>query len=82
MRSGPHERTTTWSCRRQTTRSGGPSAAVESTLIGSGFTPNGSATYTYDGLNRPTQVSLSDGSTVQYTWDAAGNLASITITGQ
>jgi YD repeat-containing protein len=52
------------------------------TLIGSGFTPNSSATYSYDGLNRLTQVSLSDGSTIQYTWDAAGNLASITITGQ
>jgi YD repeat-containing protein len=52
------------------------------TLIGSGFTPNSSATYSYDGLNRLTQVSLGDGSTIQYTWDAAGNLALITITGQ
>ncbi len=52
------------------------------TLIGSGFTPNSSATYTYDALNRLTQASLSDGSTIQYTWDAAGNLAMITITGQ
>ena len=52
------------------------------TLIGSGFTPNSSATYTYDALNRLIQASLSDGSTIQYTWDAAGNLAMITITGQ
>ena len=34
-----------------------------------------SATYTYDALNRLTQVALSDGRTIQYTWDAAGNLA-------
>jgi YD repeat-containing protein len=52
------------------------------TLIGSGFTPNSSATYTYDSLNRLIQASLSDGSTIQYTWDAAGNLAVITITSQ
>ena len=52
------------------------------TLIGSGFTPNSSATYTYDALNRLIQASLSDGSTIQYTWDAAGNLAMITITSQ
>jgi YD repeat-containing protein len=52
------------------------------TVIGSGFTPNSSATYTYDALNRLIQASLSDGSTIQYTWDAAGNLAKITITGQ
>ena len=52
------------------------------TLIGSGFTPNSSATYSYDGLNRLTQATLSDGTAIQYTWDAAGNLASITITGQ
>jgi len=52
------------------------------TLIGSGFTPNSSATYSYDGLNRLTDVSWSDGSTIKYTWDAAGNLALITITGQ
>ena len=52
------------------------------TLIGSGFTPNSSATYTYDALNRLTQVSLSDGSTIDYTWDAAGNLVSIAIKGQ
>ena len=50
------------------------------TLIGSGFTPNSSATYSYDGLNRLTQVSLSDGTSIQYTWDASGNLALITVT--
>ena len=52
------------------------------TLIGSGFTPNSSATYSYDGLNRLIQATLSDGTAIQYTWDAAGNLALITITGQ
>ena len=52
------------------------------TVIGSGFTPNVNATYTYDALNRLTQVSLDDGRTIQYTWDAAGNLAQITISGQ
>jgi YD repeat-containing protein len=52
------------------------------TVIGSGFTPNSSATYTYDGSNRLTQVKLDDGRTVQYVWDAAGNLIQITVTGQ
>ena len=52
------------------------------TLIGSGFTPNASATYTYDALNRLTQAALGDGRTIQYTWDAAGNLTQITISGQ
>ncbi|MCX6633196.1 MAG: YD repeat-containing protein [Candidatus Solibacter sp.] len=52
------------------------------TLIGSGFTPNSTATYSYDELNRLTDVSLSDGRTIKYTWDASGNLASITITAQ
>ena len=51
-------------------------------MIGSGFTPNSTATYIYDELNRLTDVSLSDGSTIKYIWDAAGNLALITITGQ
>ena len=50
------------------------------TLIGSGFTPNSSATYTYDAMNRLTQVSWSDGTAIQYTWDASGNLALITVT--
>jgi YD repeat-containing protein len=52
------------------------------TLIGSGFTPNASATYSYDALNRLTQASLGDGRTIQYSWDAAGNLTQITISGQ
>jgi YD repeat-containing protein len=52
------------------------------TLIGSGFTPNSSATYTYDVLNRVTQVTWSDGTSISYTWDAAGNLTLITIAGQ
>jgi YD repeat-containing protein len=52
------------------------------TLIGSGFTPNSSVTYSYDSLNRLTQVKLDDGRTVQYTWDAVGNLVQVTVTGQ
>jgi YD repeat-containing protein len=52
------------------------------TVIGSGFTPNASGTYTYDALNRLTQAALGDGRTIQYTWDAAGNLTQITISGQ
>jgi YD repeat-containing protein len=52
------------------------------TLIGSGFTPNATATYTYDALNRLTQVVLGDGRTVQYIWDLAGNLVQVTVTGQ
>ena len=52
------------------------------TLIGSGFTPNSSATYSYDGINRVTQVTWSDGTSISYTWDAAGNLTLITIAGQ
>jgi YD repeat-containing protein len=52
------------------------------TLIGSGFTPNFSATYTYDALNQLTQATFADGRTIQYTWDPAGNLTQITVTGQ
>ncbi len=52
------------------------------TLIGGGFTPNANYTNTFDSLNRLTQVSLDDGRTIQYTWDAAGNLTQITISGQ
>jgi YD repeat-containing protein len=51
-------------------------------LIGSGFTPNSSATYSYDALNRLIQVSMGDGGTIDYTWDAAGNLVGIAIKGQ
>jgi YD repeat-containing protein len=52
------------------------------TVIGSGFAPNATAQYTYDGLNRLTQATLGDGRTIQYTWDAAGNLVQITVSGQ
>jgi YD repeat-containing protein len=51
-------------------------------LIGSGFTPNSTAAYSYDGANRLTQATLGDGRSVQYVWDAAGNLTQITVTGQ
>jgi len=52
------------------------------TIIGSGFTPNGIYSYTYDGSNSVTQAKLSDGRTVQYVWDAAGNLVQVLVTGQ
>ncbi len=51
-------------------------------VIGSGFTPNNTATYTYDGANHLTQVKLGDGRVVTYTWDLAGNLIAIAVTGQ
>lgn len=35
------------------------------------------AEYTYDDLGRLTQVSYSDGSTIAYTYDAAGNILSV-----
>jgi YD repeat-containing protein len=52
------------------------------TLIGSGFTSNASATYTYDALNRLIQAALSDGRTVTWQWDAAGNLVQVSVSGQ
>jgi YD repeat-containing protein len=51
-------------------------------LIGSGFTANSTAAFTYDSLNRLTQAVLGDGRTITYTWDAAGNLVQITVSGQ
>ena len=51
-------------------------------LIGSGFAANSTAAYTYDSLNRLTQAVLGDGRTIAYTWDAAGNLVQITVSGQ
>lgn len=51
-------------------------------IVGSGFTPNASAAYTYDGMNRVTNAALSDGRSIQYTWDAAGNLVAIAVSGQ
>jgi YD repeat-containing protein len=51
-------------------------------LIGSGFTANSTAAFTYDSLNRLTQAVLGDGRTIAYTWDAAGNLVAITVSGQ
>jgi YD repeat-containing protein len=33
----------------------------------------GSSQYTYDNLNRLVQVQYDDGSSIQYTYDAAGN---------
>ena len=35
--------------------------------------PAGTAQYTYDNLNRLVQVQFDDGTTIQYSYDAAGN---------
>jgi YD repeat-containing protein len=51
-------------------------------LIGSGFTANSTAAFTYDSLNRLTGAALGDGRTITYTWDAVGNLVAITVSGQ
>jgi YD repeat-containing protein len=51
-------------------------------LIGSGSTANSTAAFTYDSLNPLTRAVLGDGRTVTYTWDAAGNLVQITVSGQ
>jgi YD repeat-containing protein len=51
-------------------------------LIGSGFTPNSTAAFTYDSLNRLTGAAWGDGRTITYTWDAVGNLVAITVSGQ
>ena len=50
--------------------------------IGSGFAATTAAAYTYDSLNRLTQAVLGDGRTIAYTWDAAGNLIQVTVSGQ
>ncbi len=52
------------------------------TLIGSGFTPNATGTFTYDPLNRLVQAALGDGRTVTWVWDAAGNLTQVLVSGQ
>jgi YD repeat-containing protein len=67
-----------------TDAAGNSTSAVSGLLsvIGSGFTPNSTASYTYDGLNRLTQVTLGDGRVITYTWDLAGNLVSISVKGQ
>jgi len=49
------------------------------TLIGSGFTPNASATYSYDGSGRLTQVKLDDGRVIRYTYDSAGSLIQVSV---
>jgi len=48
-------------------------------IIGSGFQPNSTGTFTYDSLNRLTQASYAGGLTIQYTWDAVGNLVGIQV---
>ena len=51
-------------------------------LIGSGFTANSTAAYTHDSLDRLTQAVLGGGRAIADTWDAAGNLVQITVSGQ
>ena len=67
-----------------TDAAGNATAAASGLLstIGSGFTPNSSATNTYDALNRLLQAILGDGRTVQYMWDTAGNMVAIVVIGQ
>jgi len=64
-----------------TDRAGNSQSATSDvlTLIGSGFTPNAQVTYQYDPLNRLTQATYQDGHVVSYTYDAAGNLATVTV---
>jgi YD repeat-containing protein len=57
----------------------GSAASGAVTLIGAGFTPNSTAAFGYDGLNRLVQATLSDGRTITYTYDAAGNLVAVTV---
>jgi YD repeat-containing protein len=57
----------------------GPAASGPVTLVGTGFTPNSTAQYGYDGLNRMVQATLSDGRTITYTYDAAGNLVAVAV---
>jgi len=40
----------------------------------------GTAQYTYDSLNRLTQVQFDDGTTIRYAYDAAGNRLSRQVT--
>jgi YD repeat-containing protein len=57
----------------------GSAVTAPLTVIGAGFTPNSTASYSYDGLNRLVQATLSDGRTVTYTYDAAGNLVGVKV---
>lgn len=40
--------------------------------------PASAATYAYDNLNRLTSVTYADGSTIEYSYDAAGNILKVT----
>jgi YD repeat-containing protein len=57
----------------------GSAASGAVTLIGAGFTPNSTASYSYDSLNRLVQATLSDGRVITYTYDAAGNLVGVSV---
>jgi YD repeat-containing protein len=67
-----------------TDAAGNTQAAVSGPLsvIGAGFTPNNTVSYTYDALNRLTSAVLQDGRVVRYAWDDAGNLIQVTVSGQ
>jgi YD repeat-containing protein len=64
-----------------TDRAGNSQSAASDllTLIGSGFTPNTSVSYVFDGLNRIVQATYGDGRVVRYTYDVAGNLLQVTV---
>jgi YD repeat-containing protein len=50
-------------------------------LLLSGPVLAGSVSYVYDNLGRVTQVKYSNGVTIKYTYDAAGNRTSQVVTG-
>ncbi|MCL5744496.1 MAG: hypothetical protein M1541_11315, partial [Acidobacteria bacterium] len=49
-------------------------------LIGSGFEPNSTVTYEYDGANRLSRALYPDGTVVWYQYDSAGNLVQTVVT--
>ena len=53
-------------------------------LMGMFFSPAhaATATYTYDNLNRLTQVSYDNGNSIEYTYDAAGNITRVDKVGE
>jgi YD repeat-containing protein len=67
-----------------TDATGNTQSAVSGPLsvIGAGFTPNNTVSYTYDAMNRLTSAVLPDGRVVRYAWDDAGNLIQVTVSGQ
>ena len=68
--------------RVSATDAAGNTAAAASdllTLIGSGFDHNTGAALEYDALDRLVRATYEDGTVVEYTWDAAGNLLRVAV---